>query len=246
MSDADQILKMANDYHNHCSHLLIKVAKIRKIPGGKYRVLSQKGKNLGTYRSQKAAKKRLKQVEYFKYLDSLHAKDSKKTIDLSKVSEFSLSSILRELNKNKDKKPFKLFLKVYKLNFDNGLKKKIKNNDQVALQLAFLQLKKLYDVKVDNEIIKTAATSLGDPVSVGKYLSDIVKFTLNRISPAKRQGALNKLKQKFYYLNENEIALKKMPASSAMGQSITFVKTVLFQNDARYIREVLNNLVKFL
>ena len=69
---------------------------------------------------------------------------------------------------------------------------------------------------------------------------------LQRISPAKRQGAINKLKKKFYYLNEGELAMKKMPASSAMGQSITFIKTVLFNHDPKYIREIINNLIKFL
>jgi hypothetical protein len=39
---------------------------IKKIKQG-WRVLSKKGKNLGTYRSKKAAKKRLQQVEYFKH-----------------------------------------------------------------------------------------------------------------------------------------------------------------------------------
>jgi hypothetical protein len=39
---------------------------IRKVSGG-YKVVSKKGKNLGgPYKSKAAAKKRLKQVEYFK------------------------------------------------------------------------------------------------------------------------------------------------------------------------------------
>jgi hypothetical protein len=40
---------------------------IRKIGENKYRVVSQKGKNLGTYPSRKAAEKRLQEVEYFKH-----------------------------------------------------------------------------------------------------------------------------------------------------------------------------------
>lgn len=35
--------------------------------GKLYKVLSEKGKNLGTATSKKAAKKRLQQVEYFKH-----------------------------------------------------------------------------------------------------------------------------------------------------------------------------------
>ncbi|MGA8104511.1 MAG: hypothetical protein WB869_20300 [Candidatus Acidiferrales bacterium] len=39
---------------------------IRKVSGG-YKVLSEKGKNLGgPYKSKKEAEKRLRQVEYFK------------------------------------------------------------------------------------------------------------------------------------------------------------------------------------
>jgi hypothetical protein len=39
---------------------------IRKIKGG-YKVVSRKGKSLGKYRTKKAAKKRLRQVEFFKH-----------------------------------------------------------------------------------------------------------------------------------------------------------------------------------
>lgn len=40
---------------------------IRKLPDGKYRVFSEKGKNMGTYDSLKGAKKRLKDIEFFKH-----------------------------------------------------------------------------------------------------------------------------------------------------------------------------------
>jgi hypothetical protein len=39
---------------------------IKKIGPGKWRVLSRKGKNLGTYGSKKKAAKRLGQIEFFK------------------------------------------------------------------------------------------------------------------------------------------------------------------------------------
>jgi hypothetical protein len=43
------------------------VPMIKKVSGG-YKVLSEKGKNLGgPYKSKAAAEKRLKQVEYFKH-----------------------------------------------------------------------------------------------------------------------------------------------------------------------------------
>ncbi len=38
---------------------------IRKVKGG-YRVLSEKGRNMGTYATKEEAEKRLRQIEYFK------------------------------------------------------------------------------------------------------------------------------------------------------------------------------------
>jgi hypothetical protein len=46
---------------------LLEVLMIKKVAGG-YKVLSEKGKNLGgPYKTKKEADKRLKQVEYFKH-----------------------------------------------------------------------------------------------------------------------------------------------------------------------------------
>lgn len=39
---------------------------IKKIKAG-FRVLSEKGRNLGTYKSESEAKNRLRQIEYFKH-----------------------------------------------------------------------------------------------------------------------------------------------------------------------------------
>ena len=49
---------------------MIKLSKIKKLPDGKYRVLSGKGKNLGTFPTFQLAKKRLIQIEYFKHRKS--------------------------------------------------------------------------------------------------------------------------------------------------------------------------------
>ena len=40
---------------------------IRKVKAG-YRVVSEKGRNMGTYRTKEEAKKRLQQIEFFKHL----------------------------------------------------------------------------------------------------------------------------------------------------------------------------------
>lgn len=39
---------------------------IRKVKDG-YRVLSEKGRNMGTYKTEEEAKKRLRQIEFFKH-----------------------------------------------------------------------------------------------------------------------------------------------------------------------------------
>lgn len=39
---------------------------IKKIKGG-YQVLSEKGRNMGKYKTEEEAKKRLQQIEYFKH-----------------------------------------------------------------------------------------------------------------------------------------------------------------------------------
>lgn len=246
MDSVDNILKIATNYCDDCFHYINKTAIIKKLPGNKYMVTSEKGKNLGVYSTKELAKKRLRQVEYFKHKkDDNDAND--KPIDLSKLEEFSYSCLMRELRKKASKDQFKYFLKLYKLCFDKALRKKIKSPEQAALNVSFAKLSSKYKIQVDDKVVKIATKSdLGAADSVGRYLADIIKFILKRISPAKRQGSINRLKRKIYYLNENEISLKKMPASSAMGQSITFVKTVLFNKDAKYIREVLNHLVRAL
>ena len=241
----DDLLKISILYADRCQGIL-KFAKIRKLPSGKYRVLSRTNRNLGTYSTKKGAEKRLKEVEYFKYLDTLDLKE-KKEIDLSDLEESSLSAFMRELNKKADKEQVKKFLEIYKHHFDQAIKNKVKKPDMVALKHSLIKLNNIYKVKINKKITKTAALEeLGDARVVGNYLANIVKFILNRISPAKRQRSIDKLKTKFYYLNENDLSTKKMPASSSMGQSITFVKTVLFNHNPKYIRDVLNNLIKYL
>ena len=244
MINTDNILKLANSYYDYCNHIIV-VAKIRKLPNGKYRVLSEKGKNLGTYKTKNEAKKRLRQVEYFKHVKASSSEDLKE-VDFKSLKDFSLSAILRHLNKKNTKKQFLTFLNLYKQCFDELIKQDCNDPDKIALKLAYALFCQKFDVKENEKLVVTAqsANFLGDAVSVGKYLSEIVRFILNRISPGKRQKSIDKVKSKIYYLNENDISLKKMPVSSSLGQSITFVKTVLFNQDARYIREVLNNIVK--
>jgi hypothetical protein len=90
------------------SKYLAKTAYIRKLPSGKYRVYSQKGKNLGTFDTHEKAAKHLGEVEYFKHKDDNSAKDEPETY----------SSILRALNKDGDEQATKCFLTAFKDAFD--------------------------------------------------------------------------------------------------------------------------------
>jgi len=50
--------------------MIIKHSYIKQIGPKKFRVYSEKGKNMGTYPSKEGAKKRLRQIEYFKHQNS--------------------------------------------------------------------------------------------------------------------------------------------------------------------------------
>lgn len=52
------------EIHSHSDKEVIPV--IRKVKEG-YRVVSESGRNMGTYATKEEAKKRLKQIEYFKH-----------------------------------------------------------------------------------------------------------------------------------------------------------------------------------
>lgn len=245
MNKYEFLLKKAYHYWNEIDSLY-KFAKIRKLPNGKYRVYSEKGKNLGTYDSHAGAKKRLRQVEFFKHRDAGHAEDHSSTdkkIDLTDIEDFSLSAILRKLRQQVNKEQIKEFLELYKKKFDMALKKSLQKPERLALNYALIQFHKKYNLKINPKFIKNASISeLGDPMLVGKYLSNIVRFTINKMNENKRQPALQKLKDKFLSMNPEELSKKYLPETSSIGQSITFVKHVLFNQEPSYIRQVLQSL----
>jgi len=245
MLDINKLLKLASVYEQDCLEDLNKLAKIRKLPGGKYRVLSEKGKNLGTSDSKQDAVKRLRQVEFFKHQDADDSDDEEeKVIDLTGAVDFAYSAIMREMRQKAPKEQVRIFLILFKKEFDKAVKAKLQKPEKVALQNSLVKFDKKHKVKMKKKLVKSAAVSeLGDPVQVGKYLADIVRFTLNKIPLERRQSAINSLRQKFYTFNADEISQKKMPPTAGIGQSITFVKHVLFNHDPHYVREVLNNLV---
>jgi hypothetical protein len=247
MTDINTILELASVYENRCSQDLVKLAKIRKMPDGMYRVLSQSGKNLGTYKSRKGAEKRLSRVEYFKHFDHSKVDDNTHIIDLTDADEFAYSAIMRKLRQKAKPEQVRKFLMIFKRQFDKAVKGKMHKPEKIALQNTMIKFNKLFKVKLDPKMVKCAAVAeLGNAEQVGKYLSDIVKFTLQHLPQDKHFDALDRLKKKFSMMNADEISSKQLPESSAMGQSITFIKHVLFNHDTKYVREVLNSLVRSL
>jgi hypothetical protein len=237
----DTLVQLADDYYQEA---LISLGRIRKLPNGKYRVLSEKGKNLGTSDSRKGAEKRLRQVEYFKHKDKNSTNDSK-TIDLTDIDDFSYSAIMRKLNQKAEFDQVKQFMNFFKKEFDKAVKNKIQKPEKVALQNSLIKFNKICPIKLKKKLVKSAAVSeLGNPILVGKYLADIVRFTLNKMEPQARNQAIDSLRKKFYVFNADEIANKKMPPTSSIGQAIIFVKHVLFNQQPDYIRAVINNLVR--
>lgn len=230
----DKLLNSINQYEN-----LIRIAFIKKVKN-KYQVVSRKGKNLGIYNSKSEAEKRLKQIEFFKH-DENHLEDK---INLTDAEEFSYSSIMRQLNKKCKKSQVTYFLKLFKIKFDRAVKEDLQKPEKIALQESLIEFNEKYPIKLSKKITKNAAVSeLGNINLVGKYLSDIIKFILSRVDSSKRNDYLLKVKSKLNGFDENDLATKEMPMSAAIGQAITFVKHVLFNQDAKYIRSVLNEVI---
>ena len=146
---------------------------------------------------------------------------------------------MRDLRKSYDEDTVSKFQKKFKELFDKSI---INGTDEKdVLEEAMKCITFVDDL---NALKKNAsAIDLGDPEYAGKYLSDILKFVMRRISQERRVKSLENLRKKVYYLNEYEMASKKVPPSSAIGQSITLLKHILLEHDPKYIRNVLNSVV---
>lgn len=227
--------------------MIYKTAYIRKLPNGKYRVYSRKGKNLGTCDTLELAEKRLKNIEYFKHKDS-SLNDI--LIKNSEDVELSYSAIMRDLNKN-NKDDIDQFRRVFKKTFDEANIEGLENADKIALMSAIKAINynpNKKEAKIHDRMFKLAnvVADIGDANTVGKTVASIVKFLLKKIDPMNRQVSMNKLREKIWHLNELDMASKKSPVSSCIGNSVSFVKNLLNGRDPKYIREVLKYTVGYL
>jgi hypothetical protein len=156
--------------------------------------------------------------------------------------EVTYSSLLRQIGKSHSPDILREFRRLFKEAFDQALLNNSENAEELAMQAGLEFLNGL-----DNSMQKAAsAIEMGDPVYAGKYIAEIIKFLMRRISPERREKSLNGLRRKIYMLNETDIAQKKMPASSALGQAISLTKNLLMMHPSSYIREVINSIVRHL
>src|ERR1019366_4648858 len=156
-----------------------------------------------------------------------------------KTDEDSYSATMRELNKSYDKDVDLKFQKEYKKLFDDKYLAGEENPEDGILEKAMecIAAEQFSMVKVGNAI------EMGDPNQAGLYLSQLIRFMCKRISPERRQHSIDGLKRKIYYLNEFDIASKRTPSSSALGQAITLLKTLLLEHSSDYIRKTINSIV---
>jgi hypothetical protein len=162
------------------------------------------------------------------------------------------SSLVRFLNK-KDEQAAISFMKIFKQIFDEQIASQDYDYDLNELEQGILsKAMSKFDETLKseafqiNKLVKIANTSIemGDPNIAGKRLAEIIKFMLKRIKPESRPKIYEKMREKILLLNPDEISNKKTPATSAMGQSLTFLKTVLIGNEPYYIRQILINIAK--
>lgn len=208
--------------------ILIKESFIQKIKN-KYRVVSRKGKNLGEYDTKGEALKRLREIEFFK-----HKKASKQESE----TELTYAAVIRQLTKN-NSSDLSLFRETYKKIFDALWMVGEEEPETFALIYALQQLK-------ENPLVKNAAFDLGSVENAAENLAKIIRFLMRKISDENRPKSLLSLKHKLLNLDSQELSAKKMPASSAMGQSITIVKHLLMGQQSPYIRAVLEQLSRVL
>jgi hypothetical protein len=186
---------------------------------------------MGRYKTREEAKKRLRQIEYFKHKKANH-------------DDESYSSIMRALNKQDENEKMSIFQQVFKQEFD---KEFLAGNEVPEIDALEKAKQAIAESTYEDMLIKSAnALEMGDPTYAGKYLAELIKFLLRRISEAKRPKSIENLKKKIYYLNEYELAGKKTPSSASLGQSIVLLKHMLMEHNPKYIREVLNSVVRAL
>lgn len=154
-----------------------------------------------------------------------------KPIDLTDLDSFSLSAVMRKLNQQCDHDTIKDFLKVY-LDCFNELADE-EDFEELVLKTAL--------EKFSSKIIKKEASI--DTNQLSTHMSNIIKLLVEKIKPENRHKAIMSIKSKLSNVDINDMANKNMPASTAIGQSITLVKNVLFDKQPALIKDIITKVI---
>ncbi len=186
--------------------MFIKVSYIIRLSDGRWRVCSEAGRNLGTYKSKKAAEERLRQIEMFKHMD----KKKKRKESLEQIIGIIANEIC-DLNKVAEKIDVDNLKKKYPdLSEEiNSLISSDPSGRNIYLLWSIKQLLKDFNI---NDIIPTIKLFHENKQSLNKKdinqysslkeLEDTIKERLE-----KRQTRKEEIKGK---LTEKEVILKQL------------------------------------
>jgi len=129
---------------------------------------------------------------------------------------------------------------------DEDIAREIATDHLTEDPLYYDKLEKIESSDIEERMVKLAEymVTMDDPAMAARGIAVIINFLTRRIEPNKRLYSLLNLKRKIYELDEYQIASKKSPNTASLGQSITFLKTILNGRPPYYIRKVINEVVK--
>lgn len=148
---ADLALRYEDKYLNAESRLeIMKIAFIRKMLNGKWKIFSEKGKSLGEYPTKERAVKRLREIEYFKHKKKKRARsDEPEPIDLTDLKELAYSGVMRELRKQCDVETVQEFLEIFKKIFDAIIMNGEDNPAEKAMPAAIIMFGKSHNIELN-------------------------------------------------------------------------------------------------
>lgn len=188
---------------------------------------------MGTYTSKSSekarqkAKNRLKDVEYFK------RNGNEKALRLIKLAQIYENA--HEYDKAEKLNQYIRLLKKDASFFDLPQARKPK----------YTKTRKKYtkppkEVSKEVRVLETHV----DPKIMAAALYEVIRFVLAKVPENKRFKRRMRLKEKIMQLNPNILSTKRLPEASAIGQSLTIIKNMMFGKSQPYIAEVLREILK--
>jgi hypothetical protein len=101
-----------------------------------------------------------------------------------------------------------------------------------------------FALSVRDDITKLATDDVAKRTAVALF--KIINFLFGRVPQSQKKKFFSRLRGKIIRLSPGEIGSKKMPASSAIGQSISLSKNILAGLNPLLIRKILIELIHIL